>query len=47
MLATEDVQGKVTVAAVVAVKETTFLMAVERIIRRIQIQPDLARRRTP
>ena len=43
MLAAEDVQRQIAVAAVVAVKEATFLMTVQWIIGGIQVQPDLAR----
>ncbi|WP_419634950.1 hypothetical protein [Thiolapillus sp.] len=43
MLTTEDVQRQVAIAAVVAVEKTPFLLTVQRIIRRIQVEPDLAR----
>ena len=43
MLTAEDVQRQVAVVVVVAVKEATFLMPVQRIIGGIQIQDDLAR----
>src|SRR5262249_14326036 len=36
----KDVKGQVTVAAVKAMVETAFLMAVQRIIRRIEIEHD-------
>jgi hypothetical protein len=41
MLATEDVQRQVAVATVVAVEEPPLLLAVQRVVRRIQIQNDL------
>ena len=44
MLATKDVQGQVAVAVVVAVKEPPQLMAVDRIIRGVEVQHDLFRR---
>ena len=43
MLTTEDVQRQVAIAAVVAVEKTPFLLTVQRIISRIQVEPDLAR----
>jgi hypothetical protein len=44
MLATKDVQRQIAVTAVVTVKEPAFLVPVQRIVRRIQIQPDFFRR---
>ena len=44
MLAAEDVQRQITVATVVAVKESTFLVTVQRVIGGIKIESDLARR---
>ena len=41
MLTAEDVQRQVAVAPIVAVEEAALLLAVQRIIGRIQIQPDL------
>ncbi len=43
MLAAEDVQRQIAVAAVVAVKEAPFLLTVQRIVGGIQIQPDFFR----
>ena len=44
MLAAEDVQRQVTVATVVAVTESPFLMTVQRVVGRIEVEPELARR---
>ena len=44
MLAAEDVQRQIAVIIVVAVEEPPFLVAVQRIVRGIQVQDDLARR---
>ncbi len=44
MLAAEGVQRKVTVILVVTVEEPTFLLAVQRIVRSVQIDHDLLRR---
>src|SRR6185312_15208382 len=41
VLAAEDVQRQITIAVVIAVKETPLLMAMQRQIRHIQIQYDL------
>jgi len=41
MPAVEDIQRQVAVDAVVAMKEVTFLLAVQRIVRGVQIQDDL------
>ena len=40
MLSAEDVQRQVTVAAVIAMEEPTFLLSVHKIAGCIQIQPD-------
>jgi hypothetical protein len=42
MLAAEDIQRQVAIAVVVAVEEASLLVAVQRIVGRIQIQHDLA-----
>ena len=44
MSATEDVERQIAVTVVVAVKEAAFLMAVQRIVGRVEIEHDLARR---
>ena len=41
MAAAEDVERQIAVAIVIAVEEPTFLLAVQRIIGRIQIKNDL------
>ena len=38
VIATEHIERQITVVAIVAVKETPFLFAVQRIVRGIQIQ---------
>jgi hypothetical protein len=38
VLAAEDVQRQIAVTTVIAVKETSLLMAMQRIIGRIQVQ---------
>ncbi len=43
MLAAEDVQRQVTIILVVAVKEPTRLVAVNQVIRRVQVQDDALR----
>ena len=43
MLAAEDVQRQITVATVVPMKESPFVMTIQRVVGRIQDQPDLAR----
>ena len=43
MLTAEDVQRQVTVGPVVAVKETPLLIAMQRIVRGVQIQPHFFR----
>ena len=45
MLPREDVQREITVVAVVSVKEPAFLLAMDRVVGRIQIQHDLLGRR--
>ncbi len=45
MLPREDVQREITVVAVVTVKEPAFLLAMDRVVGRIQIQHDLLGRR--
>jgi hypothetical protein len=45
MSSAKDVQRKVAVGFVVAVKEAAFLLTMQRIIRGIQVERDLARRR--
>ena len=48
MSATEDVERQIAVTVVVvAVKEAAFLMAVQRIVGRVEIEHDLARRTRP
>src|SRR5699024_466397 len=44
VLATEDVQRQITIAAVITMEKTAFLVAMQRIIRGIEIKPDLAGR---
>ena len=44
MFSAEDVQRQVAVAPVVAVEKPTLLVTVQRIIGRIQVQPNLSRR---
>src|SRR5512132_2508290 len=44
MSATEDVERQIAVTVVVAVKEAAFLMAVQRVIGRVEIEHDRARR---
>ena len=44
MSAAEDVQRQVAVAPVVTVEEPTLLVAMQWIVRRVQVQPDLPRR---
>src|SRR5512144_228190 len=44
MSATEDVERQVAVTVVVAVKEPSFLMAVQRIVGCVEIKDDFARR---
>jgi hypothetical protein len=39
--ATEDVERQIAVAVVVAVKEPAFLVAMDRVIGRVQVQDDL------
>ena len=41
MLATEDIQRQITVAVIVAVEESSFLLAMQRQIGGIDIQNDL------
>jgi len=43
MLARKDVERQITIVAAVAVKEAPFLHAMDRIIRRIEIEDDLGR----
>ena len=43
--AAEDVQRQIAVAVVIAVEEAAFLMAVQRIIRGIEVEDDLLGRR--
>src|SRR5439155_18550845 len=43
MTAAEDVERQVAVAVVVAVEEPAFLVAMQRIVRRIEIENDLRR----
>ena len=44
VIAAEHVQRQVAVTAVVAVEEATLLGTVQRIVRRVQVQPELPRR---
>ncbi len=44
MLAAEDVERQITVMAIIAVKETALLLAVEWVVGGIQIEHDLRRR---
>ena len=44
MPAAEDIKWQVAVAVVVAVEEATFLVPVQRIVGRIQVEHDLLRR---
>src|SRR3954462_3384605 len=44
MLAAKDVQRQITIVAVVAVKEASFLFAVEGIVGGIQVQNNFLRR---
>ena len=44
LVAAEDVQRQITVATVVTVEEAALLHAMQRIVRRVQVQPDLPRR---
>src|SRR3954452_16758223 len=41
MPAAEDVEGQVAVTVVIAVEEPALLMAMDRVIRRVQVQDDL------
>src|SRR4051812_34162052 len=43
MPAAEHVKGQVAVAIIVAMEKAAFLMAVDRVIGRVQVQDDLAR----
>jgi hypothetical protein len=43
MAAVEDVERQIAVAAVVAVEEPAFLLAVERIVRGVEVEHDLLR----
>src|SRR6185503_8436855 len=43
MPAAEDVERQVAVAIVVAVKEAALLMAMDRVVGRVQVQDDVAR----
>lgn len=45
MAAAEDVERQIAVAAIVAVEEPPLLRAVDRIVRGIEIEDDLLRRR--
>jgi hypothetical protein len=45
MLTAEDIERQIAVAVVVAMEEAAFLMAMQRVVSRIQIKDDLARRR--
>jgi hypothetical protein len=44
VIATEDVQRQVAVVAVEAVEEAALLVAMERIVRRVEVEGDLLRR---
>ena len=46
MTAAEDVERQVTIAIVIAVEKAAFLMTVQRIVGRIQIENDLLRSTT-
>ena len=44
VLATEDIQRQITVVPVIPVEESPFLVTVHRVIGRVEVEPDLARR---
>jgi len=44
MLAAENIQRQITVAVVVAVKEASFLAAMQRRVGRVQVEHDALRR---
>jgi hypothetical protein len=46
MSAAEHIERQVTVAIVVAVKEAAFLMTMQRVVGRIEVERDLPERRT-